>query len=205
MCIYGMEGPGGYQLVGRTIQVWNSFRTTPNLEPGKPWLLRFFDQIRFYPVSADELLQLREDFPQGKFVVRTEESTFRLRDYHTFLAENANGIAEFQTKRQAAFHAERERWAATEFEGAEPAMAAADTGDVELPERGSFVDSAVAGNVWKILVAPGDMVEADQPLLIVESMKMEIQVCAPRAGKVHSLLTAEGRPVASGQHLAILE
>jgi urea carboxylase len=205
MCIYGMDGPGGYQLVGRTIQVWNSFRTTPNLEPGKPWLLRFFDQIRFYPVSADELLQVREDFPQGKFVVRTEESTFRLRDYHKFLAENANGIAEFQTKRRAAFHAERERWAATEFESAEPAMAAADTGEVELPEGCSFVDGAVAGNVWKILVAPGDTVEADQPLLIVESMKMEIQVCAPRAGKVHSVLTTEGRPVASGQHLAILE
>jgi urea carboxylase len=205
MCIYGMEGPGGYQLVGRTIQVWNSFRTTPNLEAGKPWLLRFFDQIRFYPVSADELLQFREDFPQGKFVVRTEESTFRLRDYHKFLAENASGIAEFQTKRQAAFHAERDRWAATEFESAEPAMTASDTGDVELPEGGSFVDGAVAGNVWKILVAPGDAVEADQPLLIVESMKMEIQVCAPRAGKVHSMLTAEGRPVAAGQHLAILE
>ena len=205
MCIYGMEGPGGYQLVGRTIQVWNSFRTTPNLEAGKPWLLRFFDQIRFYPVSADELLQLREDFPQGKFVVRTEESTFRLRDYHNFLAENADGITDFQTKRRAAFHAERDRWAATEFESAEPAMATADTGDVELPEGGSFVDGAVAGNVWKILVAPGDAVEADQPLLIVESMKMEIQVCAPRAGKVHSVLTAEGRPVAAGQHLAILE
>jgi urea carboxylase len=205
MCIYGMEGPGGYQLVGRTIQVWNSFRTTPNLEPGKPWLLRFFDQIRFYPVSAGELTQLREDFPQGKFVVRTEESTFRLRDYHKFLAENAAGIATFQAKRQGAFHAERERWAATEFESAEPAMAAADTGDVELPEGGSFVDGVVAGNVWKILVAPGATVEADQPLLIIESMKMEIHVCASRAGTVHSVLTAEGRPVAAGQHLAILQ
>ena len=47
MCIYGMEGPGGYQFVGRTVQVWNTHRSTREFEPGKPWLLRFFDQIRF--------------------------------------------------------------------------------------------------------------------------------------------------------------
>src|ERR1700686_3828232 len=43
LCVYGMEGPGGYQFVGRTVQMWNSWKETP-------WLLRFFDQIRFYPV-----------------------------------------------------------------------------------------------------------------------------------------------------------
>jgi urea carboxylase len=204
MCIYGMEGPGGYQLVGRTIQVWNSFRTTPNLEPGKPWLLRFFDQIRFYPVTAEELRRNREDFPQGKFVVNIEESTFRLRDYQKFLADIAPETAAFNARRQAAFHAERERWAATEFESAEPATSAADTGDIELPEDGFFVDGVVAGSVWKILAKPGDRVEAEQPLLIVESMKMEIQVCAPRAGVVHSILAAESNPVGPGQHLAIL-
>ena len=52
MCIYGMEGPGGYQLFGRTIQVWNTYRQTDAFTDGKPWLLRFFDQIRFFPVSA---------------------------------------------------------------------------------------------------------------------------------------------------------
>ncbi|MCP4066298.1 MAG: carboxyltransferase domain-containing protein, partial [Gammaproteobacteria bacterium] len=41
LCIYGMEGPGGYQFVGRTLQMWNRYRTTDFFEPGKPWLLRF--------------------------------------------------------------------------------------------------------------------------------------------------------------------
>src|SRR6201994_3019822 len=53
LCIYGMEGPGGYQFVGRTVQPWNRWRKTDCFD--KPWLLRFFDQIRFYPVSGDEL------------------------------------------------------------------------------------------------------------------------------------------------------
>ncbi len=180
--------------MGRTVQVWNSFRATPDFT--KPWLLRFFDQIRFYPVTADELKRHRADFLHGKFRLRTEESIFRLGDYHAFLRSIAPEAAAFKARQQAAFEAERERWADTEFVAAEPAStSAADTSAVELPEGGFFADTAVAGNVWKILVQPGDRVDAGQALAIVESMKMEIQVCAPRAGAIHSLLCAEGRPV----------
>ncbi len=66
LCIYGMEGPGGYQLFGRTIQVWNTHGRSPSFADGKPWLLRFFDQIRFFPVSHDELAEWRRDFPFGR-------------------------------------------------------------------------------------------------------------------------------------------
>ena len=54
MCVYGMEGPGGYQFVGRTLQMWNRWRQTADFTDGKPWLLRFFDQVRFFPVSEAE-------------------------------------------------------------------------------------------------------------------------------------------------------
>ena len=84
MCVYGMEGPGGYQFVGRTIQMWNRWNQTKDFVDGKPWLLRFFDQIRFYPVEADELLQMREDFLHGKFKLKIEEQTFRLKDTTSF-------------------------------------------------------------------------------------------------------------------------
>ena len=60
MCIYGMEGPGGYQLFGRTCQVWNTYRQTAAFTGGKPWLLRFFDQVRFYPVTSEELARIRD-------------------------------------------------------------------------------------------------------------------------------------------------
>src|SRR4029077_3100505 len=73
MCVYGMEGPGGYQFVGRTLQMWNRWRDAASgaavFEAGKPWLLRFFDRIRFYPVSEEELLQIRRDFPAGRYPV----------------------------------------------------------------------------------------------------------------------------------------
>ena len=110
LCIYGMEGPGGYQFVGRTIQMWNRFHTTPDFLPGKPWLLHFFDQIRFYPVTAEELLRLREDFPRGRFRPRVEETSFRYGEYHEFLESIAPASAVFKEAQHAAFEEERERW-----------------------------------------------------------------------------------------------
>ncbi len=104
LCVYGMEGPGGYQFVGRTVQMWNTFRGSP------PWLLRFFDQIRFYPVSAAELLEMRDAFPHGGCPLKIEEHDFRLRDYHQFLKAIEPEAAAAKARQQAAFNAERERW-----------------------------------------------------------------------------------------------
>jgi urea carboxylase len=199
-----MEGPGGYQFVGRTVQVWNRFHVTRNFEAGKPWLLRFFDQIRFHPVSAEQLLRHREDFLDGKFNLEIEEETFRLRDYHAFLARIAPEATAFKADQQAAFEAERDRWASTEFVPAEETGSIAIQEEVQLPEGGSFVDAPVAGNLWKLLSNPGDRVQAEQPLAIIESMKMEMQVCATRSGTVHSILCQEFSPVAQGQHLFIV-
>lgn len=46
MCIYPMESPGGYQLIGRTLPIWNTFGRTAPFSPDTPWLLRYFDQVR---------------------------------------------------------------------------------------------------------------------------------------------------------------
>src|ERR1041385_8013698 len=66
LCVYGMEGPGGYQFVGRTIQVYHRFKESRSFGEGKPRLLPFFDRIHFYPVSAKELLEMREGFTAGR-------------------------------------------------------------------------------------------------------------------------------------------
>ncbi|HXY97187.1 MAG TPA: 5-oxoprolinase/urea amidolyase family protein [Steroidobacteraceae bacterium] len=113
LCIYGMEGPGGYQLFGRTIQVWNPVPRTQDFRDGKPWLLRFFDQIRFFPVTPAELEDWRSEFPQGRRPLRIESEVFRLGDYQRFLAEEHEGIAAFETARRAAFAAERQAWRAS--------------------------------------------------------------------------------------------
>lgn len=202
LCVYGMEGPGGYQFVGRTVQMWNRFRTTKEFT--KPWLLRFFDQIRFYPVSHEELLQLRADFPYGRFSPKIEEGEFRLKDYHAFLESIATDAATFKQRQQLAFDEERERWAAAGFSVTEEIAPTATVTEIELPEGGRFVDSPVTGNLWKVLVKPGDHVKEGDLLFIVESMKTEIGISAPATGCIHSVPLLEGRPVAAGQHLAAL-
>jgi urea carboxylase len=208
MCIYGMEGPGGYQFVGRTLQVYNRFRSTARFEPGKPWLLRFFDQIRFHPVSAEELLEQREAFPYGKVDVRIDEGTFKLRDYERFLSENQASISGFKAQQQAAFEAERQRWVdsgqlsfSTEARG--PGGAAGEV--AELPEGAEAVESHVPGSVWKLEVRAGQRVKRGQTLLVVESMKMEIVVEAPNDGLVVELLVGEGQAVAPGQRVVVLK
>ncbi|RYZ10236.1 MAG: urea carboxylase [Myxococcales bacterium] len=207
MCIYGMEGPGGYQFVGRTLQVYNRFRSTPQFAPGTPWLLRFFDQIRFFPISAEELLEQREAFPYGKVDIRIEEGTFKLRDYERFLAENQTSIGSFKQQQQAAFEAERQRWIENgQLSFSSDAQSGAGSGaDVAaLPPGTEPVESHVPGSVWKLEVKAGERVKRGQTLLVVESMKMEIAVESPADGVIVELLVGEGRAVAPGQRVAVL-
>jgi acetyl-CoA carboxylase biotin carboxyl carrier protein len=67
------------------------------------------------------------------------------------------------------------------------------------------VSSELNANVWKLLVAVGDPVEADQELLILESMKTEIPVTAPKAGRVSEILVEEGQIVSERQALLVLD
>ena len=207
LCIYGMEGPGGYQFVGRTVPVWNRFRPTPCFEPGSPWLLRFFDQIRFYPVSHEELLELRSDILTGRFVPRIENTDFRFAEYEAFLAREADSIAAFRKTQRNAFAAERERWAAAGAD--ESALESGGTGALETPaelaENLVPVVSPAAGSVWKILVEPGQIVEAGETVALVESMKMEIPCAAPCAGTVREICVPAGRPVTPGRVILGLE
>ncbi|MET0900521.1 MAG: 5-oxoprolinase/urea amidolyase family protein [Mycobacterium sp.] len=112
MCIYGMEGPGGYQFVGRTTQVWNHRHpgTAGSFEPGTPWLLRYFDRISFYPVSAEELLDLRADMAAGRGDVAITDGTFSMSGYLRFLEGHAEPIAAFRRQQATAFAAERRAW-----------------------------------------------------------------------------------------------
>ncbi len=110
MCIYGMDSPGGYQLVGRTLPIWNKFLKNAQFETGKPWLLRFFDQVCFYPVEEAELTEQREAFRAGRHRIRVEEEIFDYGAYRQFLELHAISIAAFRERQQAAFTTEIAHW-----------------------------------------------------------------------------------------------
>ncbi|MXP20381.1 5-oxoprolinase/urea amidolyase family protein [Gordonia sp. HNM0687] len=113
LCVYGMEGPGGYQFVGRTTQVWNHRHPepAPGFDPEHPWLLRFFDRISWYPVGADELLEMRADVAAGRGnSMRITEGSFSLADHQAFIDDNAAAISATRTAMETARDEERERW-----------------------------------------------------------------------------------------------
>ena len=67
------------------------------------------------------------------------------------------------------------------------------------------VVAEMVANVWKVVVAPGDAVHEGDALVILESMKMEIPVEAPRAGVVREIKVQEGQTVQEGDTVAVLD
>jgi len=202
MCIYGMDSPGGYQLVGRTLPIWNSFLKNPAFQEGEPWLLKFFDQVRFYPVTEAELDRLREDFREGTASVRIEESVFDYAKYLAFLQDNDASISEFQQAQQQAFTTEVALWKADDMAAPDAVEAAQE--ELALAPGETLVNADMCGNIWKVMVEVGDTVAAGDTLVVVEAMKMELSITAPESGKVSAIRCQPGRPVNTGDPLIVL-
>ena len=113
LCVYGMEGPGGYQFVGRTVPVWYLDVPTPATSPTCRGCCGCFDQIRFHPVERRRAARPPGRAPRpASSSSDIEPTTFRLADHLAFLDAEADDIAAFRAEQQAAFAAERERWRA---------------------------------------------------------------------------------------------
>jgi acetyl-CoA carboxylase biotin carboxyl carrier protein len=67
------------------------------------------------------------------------------------------------------------------------------------------INSEIAGQVWKLVATPGDQLQADDVILILESMKMEIPILAPTAGVLAEILVAEEDMIGEGQPVARLD
>ncbi len=204
MCIYGMDSPGGYQLVGRTLPIWNTYLRNPQFAQGKPWLLRFFDQVRFYPVTEDELTQHREAFRYGTYQINIEETVFDLGAYEQFLEENASEIAHFQSRQDEAFAAEVTLWSEQDLQ-MEDVTGASQDQTRELDEFEIPVPADMTSSVWKYLVEPGASVKSGEPLVILEAMKMEFTILAPCSGVVSAHCCKTGELVRYGVPLLILD
>ena len=203
LCVYGMEGPGGYQFVGRTLQMWNRYKVTH--EFNQPWLLRFFDQIRFYEVSAEELKTIRKQFPQGRYPLKIENTEFSLAEYEQFLTQNTNSIKEFTQHRNRAFQQELDHWVANgqfHFDSDVNPVLPEDENTLEPGCVG--IESPVSGSVWQMNIEVGGAVKEGDVVCVLESMKMEIDVYATATGRVQKIVRGEGQQVSAGQPLIVV-
>ncbi len=202
MCIYPMDSPGGYQLVGRTIPIWNSYPHRKNtlFTSDKPWLLRMFDQVRFYEVGESELEKLRVQFKQGVWEPKMSDETFDLSKYKDFACndEMKSEISTLKAKRYSA------------------AESLHDLLNVvpPSPKRRSIlhdfdsdciVSCPMNAVVANVLVEIGDNIEKGDAIITLEAMKMEFEVKSEYSGKVLQILTEKGARVDKSQALVILE
>ncbi len=209
LCIYGMEGPGGYQFVGRTVPIWSTYGRARHTTTTEPWLLRCFDRIRWFPVGADELLDLRAEANAGALDLRVEDGTFSRAAHRAFLAANAGSIDAFRATREAAFEAERERWQQSGElrRGVEPTDLAAPAHESDLgvlPDGAFVVESPLHGCVARIVVEPGARVQPGDTIAVLEAMKMETSVLCLVGGTIDRITTSAGVLVEAGAPLAVV-
>lgn len=223
MCIYGMDSPGGYQLTGRTLPIWDNYGSVPEENRGAPksipWLLRFFDRVKFFPVADDELEKLRTMYRKGEYKIDIRHETFSYKSHLLFCEANKESIADFENKRMSAYDEERRHWEATgEGESNAAAEHATNKKGTSGKTNGSSLSSkrgkrppfsipvlaSMAATVWAVHVKDGDEVKEGQHLFSLESMKVEIALQAPVSGTVQWLSVSKGDSVSPDHELCIV-
>ena len=172
--------------------------------PAIPWSLRFFDQIRFYPITAEDLLDARERFPHGGYELRVEETTFNLADYlKDFLDSISVEAAAFKKHQKASFDAERERWReAGLLTVVEPRRSHRRDRSTTVAEGCEGVSSPLTASIFQIAVEEvGQSVAEDEKLIVLDAMKTEIVIPSHIAGIVEEIHCDLGAVVNAGQLL----
>lgn len=104
LCIYPMASPGGYQLVGRTLPIWNTYQTSKTFADA-PWLLRHFDKISFKHVGEEELKELRDKAFRNEYEFDITDDVFDIDEYNAFVKKVEPEAEAFRTRQREAVSA----------------------------------------------------------------------------------------------------
>lgn len=211
LALYNVSSPGGYQYTGLSIPSADilGFKKGYSLE--KPWLFDDFDQITFYEVKEDEYKELIERFRSGRYEYEYENVEFDMKEHNKLLADTAEEVKEVKRKqREAQAEMDKiekemlEKWNKEKEEG----KVSMDTVEELLNDPEIIpVEAPVNANVWKVQVEEGDKLKDEQVLVILEAMKLEINVDAESSmasTTVEKLICKPGDVVEAGKPLMLL-
>jgi len=211
MSIYPVESPGGYQMTGRTVPIFDYYGWKAGFEPSRPWLFEDFDVLSYYEVSESELETLLSDFRAGRYTFDIKEGTFDMGAHNRLLTATKDEVAEIRQRQAAAQakmnQAEEESLARWRKEK-ESNKVDVSTVEALLNDPAiTSIDAPVDANVWKVEVEEGQSVKANATVVILEAMKLEIAVKTPEdqtTAKVEKVLVAPGETVKAGSRIALL-
>lgn len=168
MCIYATESPGGYQLVGRTIDIWDQNKISlldqdDQPSEARPWMFRLFDRISFYLVSEDTL-----DNTKPSDLIHIADGELDLLEYESWLEKENDDIkATVKRRREAIASAPFLDELRQPYNPASTLEAGARqwATDGFGHQGGETVKAIMPGRCFKVLVKPGDVVKKDDILV----------------------------------------
>lgn len=208
MCIYTMESPGGYQLVGRTVPLWDKLSLgvhTGKFNNGNPWMLTPFDQVSFYPVSEEELDKMCDDWNHGFFDVQMTQSVFDHTKYLQWIQEHSDSIESFKKSQTGEKLEEFSKLIQSSNDELKKATAKVAKPVQSWSDDAELIYSEYSGRFWKPLVKEGDEVEEGQGLVVIEAMKTEMTVNSTKQGKVVKIIHKNGDIVEAGDLVVVIE
>ncbi|VEU23444.1 DEKNAAC104736 [Brettanomyces naardenensis] len=212
--VYSVDSPGGYMIWGVTLPnwYWDTFCRIHK----DPWPLEIFDQVVYYEVDEAELNRLNTQWLTGKIEFEAEETEFDFVQYKKFLDSIKDELVELTQRKEAAFGhlVEVEKQDLEKWHEEKQAVKAARAGAEKLLSGPNVIkiNSTMPANVFKINFRKGSTISSGKPVVVLESMKMEIPLrVKDKKGsentsyKVLEVLVDEGDVVSPGETLMIVE
>ncbi|KAJ0156415.1 4'-demethylrebeccamycin synthase [Fusarium oxysporum f. sp. albedinis] len=195
MCIYATDSPGGYQLVGRTVEIWDA-----DLVDTEAWFFRRFDRISFYPVTEAAL-----DGTARSELVQISDGVLDLEQYEAWLTMNKDDIAAAADQQASAIsNAPFVDELVLPYQ-VEPVVNGHSPSLDSLSLRGERVKATMPGRCYKVMAKEGSVVDKGDVLVCIESSKMEVEIRSPVGGKCVAVLVQAGDLIDVEDDLVVVE
>ncbi|KAL2857983.1 urea carboxylase [Aspergillus pseudoustus] len=205
LCIYATDSPGGYQLVGRTVPIWDEYRDgklSSMTDSKTPWLFSLLDQITFYPL-AEEDLNAAEEKGTVNELIKVMHTELDLNQYEQWLTENDDSIKAVREERSAAV--QKADFLKELLKPYQPNTTPSEARGKDEKTSGERVKAPFPGRCFRCAVKEGDKVETGDTLIWIESNKMEMKISTPVSGECVKLLIEQGDIVGPNDDIAIIQ
>ncbi|KAF9884998.1 hypothetical protein FE257_000821 [Aspergillus nanangensis] len=181
MALYNADGPGGYMLTGLTIPGVDVLGLKKGFSPDRPWLFEDMDIIKFHEVTREEYEEELAVWKSGRYQYKMTDTEFNMAEHNALLESTKQEVQTIQ-ERQNVLEKEMLETERALLNKWVEAKAASETPSDDQVEKmlqdpdADILESPISANVWKVLVHENEELQADQLVVVLEAMKLEISI-----------------------------